>query len=159
MNKQPNTQILVKTALATALVWVCTTLLRVPVAPDCYIHLGDTVIMLSALILPLPYAVFASSVGATLADLIGGFPFWAPWTFAIKALMVIAVWIFYKRGRLVLGLIASSIAGVFGYFVSECILFGSIAGALLCAVFNIIQVVLASILTYFIFPRIQNQKL
>ena len=94
-----NTTTLVITALLTALVLICTLLLRIPCGPDCYIHLGDAVILLAVMILPRKYACFAGAVGATLADLMGGFAFWAPWTFCVKLLMVLTYGIFVDKAK------------------------------------------------------------
>ena len=98
-NRDNKTKLLVTTALLTALVLICTLLLKIPVGPDCYIHLGDAVILLAVILLPRPYACFAGSVGATLADLMGGFAFWAPWTFVVKLTFVLIFGIFLDRSR------------------------------------------------------------
>lgn len=98
-NRDNKTKLLVTTALLTALVLICTLLLKIPVGPDCYVHLGDAVILLAVILLPRPYACFAGSVGATLADLMGGFAFWAPWTFVVKLIFVIVFGMFLDRSR------------------------------------------------------------
>ena len=164
-----HTRILVLTALMTALVLICTLLLRIPCGPDCYIHLGDAAIFLAVMILPRKHACFAGSVGASLADLIGGFAFWAPWTFFVKLLMVLVFGAFLDkvnkhnikvdtnhasisdtatenkkiaglpRGEFI-GLVLACIVAVAGYFVSEMILFGQWVGALACVGFNTVQV-------------------
>ena len=168
-NQNNKTSLLVKTALLTALVFVCTILLKIPVGPDCYIHLGDAVIVLSALMLPLPYACFAGAVGATLADLLGGFAFWAPWTFAVKLIMIIVLGLFINKskksasGKTILGihyiefigLGIGSIVAILGYFISEYILFGSWLPAATCIPFNIIQTVLGFIVAELIYHRIK----
>lgn len=170
MNKQNNkTSLLVKTALLTALVFVCTILLKIPVGPDCYIHLGDAVILLSVLMLPIPYACFAGAVGATLADLLGGFAFWAPWTFAVKLIMVLVLSLFVNKARKstsdksilgvnyieFIGLVAGSIVAILGYFVSEYMLFGSWLPAATCIPFNIIQTALGCTVAELIYHRIK----
>lgn len=156
MNKQNNkTSLLVKTALLTALVFVCTILLKIPVGPDCYIHLGDAVIVLSVLMLPIPYACFAGAVGATLADLLGGFAFWAPWTFAVKLIMVLIMGFLVNKSREFIGLVAGSIVAILGYFVSEYMLFGSWLPAATCIPFNIIQTALGCTVAELIYHRIK----
>ena len=82
---------LVLTALLTAVTLLCTLLLKIPIGPECYINLGDAVIILSVMILPRGYACFVGAVGTSLADLIGGFPLWAPASFIIKILSVLVL--------------------------------------------------------------------
>ena len=153
----------------TALVLVCTLLLKIPVGPDCYIHLGDAVILLAVILLPRPYACFAGSVGATLADLIGGFAFWAPWTFAVKLIMIIAFGLFLDLSRKTaeskmilrvpviefIGLIVAMLVAVVGYFLSEYILFGNWLPAATCIPFNIIQTALGCTVAELIYHRIK----
>jgi len=168
MNKQTNqTNLIVTTALITALVLICTLLLRIPCGPDCYVHLGDTVILLAVMILPRKHACFAATIGATLADLLGGFAFWAPWTFFVKLLMVLVFGFFIDRivksdsgkaHKLICGLpslefvgiVLACVVGVAGYFVSEMILFGNWVGALACIGFNTVQVVVDAVVAVLI---------
>ena len=63
------------------------TFLHITVGISGYIHLGDAVIYLAAALLPNPYAAAAAAVGAGLADVLVA-PVWAPFTVAIKAVMV-----------------------------------------------------------------------
>lgn len=167
-NKDRKTRLLVTTALLTALVLVCTLLLKIPVGPDCYIHLGDAVILLAVILLPRSYACFAGSVGATLADLMGGFAFWAPWTFVVKLLMILvfgfALDISRKRNpehtilgvqRIeFIGLVLSGITAIIGYFLSEYMLFGAWIPAATCIPFNCIQVIVAAVIAELLAKRI-----
>lgn len=167
-SKDKKTKLLVTTALLTALVLICTLLMKVPVGPDCYVHLGDAVILLSVILLPRGYACFAGTVGATLADLTGGFAFWAPWTFAVKLVMILVFGLFLDISRKTkeektishvpaiefIGLVVSGIVAVIGYFLSEYMLFGNLIEAGACVIFNLIQVVIASIVAELLAKRI-----
>ena len=147
---------------------ICTLILKVPVGPDCYIHLGDAVILLAVILLPRGYACFAGAVGATLADLMGGFAFWAPWTFAVKLLFILVFGFFLDRSRKnasektllgvpvieLIGLVVSGIVAVVGYFLSEYMLFGNWIPAATCIPFNIIQVTVAAIIAELLSRRI-----
>lgn len=169
-NQNNKTSLLVRTALLTALVLVCTLLLRIPVGPDCYIHLGDAVIILSVLMLPIPYACFAGAIGASLADLIGGFAFWAPWTFVVKLIMILILGLFVNKSRKntsdksilgvhyieFIGLVACSAFAILGYFVSEYMLFGSWVPAATCIPFNIIQTTVGSVIAELLYKRIRS---
>ena len=48
-------------------------------------------IFLSVLILGKKYGAFASGVGSALADLLGGYAYYAPWTFVVKTLMAVVM--------------------------------------------------------------------
>ena len=182
-NRDNKTKLLVTTALLTALVLICTLLLKIPVGPDCYVHLGDAVILLAVILLPRPYACFAGSVGATLADLMGGFAFWAPWTFVVKLIFVIVFGMFLDRSRKnvakqvqgaatgetaygaahtiagvpvieFVGLIVSGLVAVVGYFLSEYMLFGAWLPAATCIPFNCIQVAIGAVIAELMAKRI-----
>lgn len=166
--RDKKTSLIVTTALLTALVLICTLILKVPVGPDCYIHLGDAVILLAVILLPRGYACFAGAVGATLADLMGGFAFWAPWTFAVKLLFILVFGFFLDCSRKnasektllgvpvieLIGLVVSGIVAVVGYFLSEYMLFGNWIPAATCIPFNIIQVTVAAIIAELLSRRI-----
>ena len=52
-----------------------------------YVHLGDTMVFLGVLMLGKRRGAAAAGLGSALADVLGGFAFWAPWTLVIKSLM------------------------------------------------------------------------
>ena len=97
MNRKPAKQIkprqrgslelLCLSALFSAICFVLTAYLHIP-TNNGITHIGDGIIFLAASILPLPYAVGAGIVGASLADLLSGFPVWAPATIVIKGITV-----------------------------------------------------------------------
>ena len=51
-----------------------------------YIHFGDALIYIAAVLLPRPYALAAAAIGGGLADLLTA-PMWAPATIIIKMLI------------------------------------------------------------------------
>ncbi|WP_113674234.1 ECF transporter S component [Vallitalea guaymasensis] len=76
------------TGLMTALVLLATLVIKVPVPfTNGYIHLGDSMIFIAAILLGWRYGAFAAGVGSALADVIGGYAHWAIPTLIIKALM------------------------------------------------------------------------
>ena len=92
-----------------------------------YIHFGDSVIYLAAVLLPTPYALGAAAIGGGLADLLTA-PMWAPATIVITMLLVFpftnkSVKIVTVR-NLVATVIAYLISGI-GYFFAEYLLFGT----------------------------------
>lgn len=79
---------LMLTGLMAALVMAATSFFKVPVvATNGYIHLGDAMAFLSVIILGRRNGTIAAASGSALADLLGGYAHWAPWTFIIKAAM------------------------------------------------------------------------
>ena len=132
-----------------AMVCMATSFLHIPIVGGGYVHLGDTVIYLTAALLPTPYAMAAAAVGAGLADVLVA-PMWAPFTVAIKAAMAIAFTAkkerFFCRRNAVAPLIAGVI-GVAGYYIAEVAIlwlsggeFAAVSVAALAAVpFNAMQ--------------------
>ena len=64
------------TAMFAALITVTTAYVKIP-APLGYAHAGDSMIYLSASVLPGPLGFAAASIGGGLADLLAGYPQWA----------------------------------------------------------------------------------
>ena len=80
------------TGLMTALVLLVTLVIKIPVPfTNGYIHLGDSMVFLSAILLGWKYGAFAAGAGSALADIIGGYAHWAIPTLIIKTLMAIIV--------------------------------------------------------------------
>ena len=71
--------------LLTALVTVCTMVFQIPVsATQGYIHLGDSMILLTSVFFGWKYGMAAGGIGSALADLLSGYAHWAPFTLIIK---------------------------------------------------------------------------
>ncbi|MFQ9701150.1 ECF transporter S component [Intestinibacter bartlettii] len=76
-NVSVRTRNLVTSALLAAIICLVTGyILHIPTPNGGYAHIGDAVIYLSASILPLPYAIACSAIGAGLADLTTGAIIW-----------------------------------------------------------------------------------
>lgn len=72
-------------ALFSALVTVTTLMVRIPiVATKGYFNLGDSLIFIAAALFGPLFGMIAGGLGSALADLIGGYIHFAPWTFFIK---------------------------------------------------------------------------
>lgn len=92
-----------------------------------YIHFGDSLIYLAAVVLPRPYALAAAAIGGGMADLLTA-PIWAPATMIIKMLIVLP---FSNKSTKIVtprnifaAVLAYFISGL-SYFLAEYILFGS----------------------------------
>ncbi|MBN1883072.1 MAG: ECF transporter S component [Deltaproteobacteria bacterium] len=74
-------------ALFSALVTVATLVIRIPIPiTKGYFNLGDTLIFIAAALLGPVYGLVAGGVGSALADVIGGYVHFSPWTLVIKGL-------------------------------------------------------------------------
>ena len=122
-------RLLVLAAVLLALIYVLTAFLQIPLpAGNGYVHLGDTVLLLAAAMLPTPYAIAAASIGEAMADITSGYAIFAPATLLIKAVMVL--FITSKRDTLfnarnVVGAFAAGLVGVWLYFFYEAFLYHS----------------------------------
>lgn len=107
-----------------------------------YVHVGDAVIYLGASLLPVGYACSAAAIGGALADVLSGAPLWAPFTFVIKALMVLCFTsarpkILHKRNYL--ALLLAAIVTVAGYYAAEAVLYGNLLSPVYSITGNLLQ--------------------
>lgn len=87
MNKNQFTiKEITKIAMMAALVFVATYSLKVPSLHG-YTHLGDCMIFIAVLLLGGEKGAISGAIGASLADLVGGYIIWILPTFFIKFIM------------------------------------------------------------------------
>lgn len=127
---------LVLAGLMAALITVGTMLIQIPSPPRGYIHLGDTIVYLSAIILGPVVGALAAAVGSTLADLFTGFLIYAPATFVVKGLDAMVVGLIYKKlvkdskertkklASFAVAVLCGSLIMVGGYLLYESALYG-----------------------------------
>lgn len=162
--KQDKTFSLVMTGLMMCLVIVATMLIRIPVpATGGYVHLGDTMVFLSVIILGRRNGTIAAGIGSALADVFASYVDYAPWTLVVKGLMAFlmgTVLIYMdKKGTLqehigqgklsvlqVLAMTAGGAEMVLGYYIAECFRSGSMIVPLAAIPPNILQFVVGAIL-------------
>lgn len=138
--------------LMAAMICLATTFLHINVGASGYIHLGDAIIYLAAVLLPTPYAVAAASVGGVLADVFSGAAMWALPTALIKAVMVL--FFTAKKEKLLcrrnwLAPLWAGLVCVGGYYVAEMVILvlggsawpAAVIGAVAGVSFNAVQVV------------------
>ena len=120
-------------AVCAAAVTILTGILRLP-TPMGYVHLGDAGVLLTALLLPVPYAAAAAAAASCLADLLAGFAVYIPATAVIKACMVLVMSAVCRRSQnrvhMILGSVAAEGLMAAGYAVYEAFFLGYGAGAL-----------------------------
>lgn len=142
------------TAIFTTLILLATSVIKFSTGlGEGYIHLGDSFVYLTACILPFPYCLVAGALGGALADILSGYAIWAIPTMIIKMLNAIPFMLVcrkYKSSKIlskqtVLMTFVSGIITIFGYFVTECILY-SVSSATLSLLGNTIQAVASGII-------------
>ena len=131
---------LVFTALMTCLVLLGTILFRIPIPmTQGYVHLGDAMIYIGVLLLGKKHGAVAAALGSSLGDVLGGFAFWAPWSFIIKFAMAFVAGSLIEKRSKVFSLIAGGLVMCAGYLIAERIMYGSWALAAVGLPWNIGQ--------------------
>ena len=125
----PKVRYLTMTGLMAALITIMIAYIcHIPVGVNGgYIHFGDALIYLAAVLFPRPYALAAAAIGGGLADLLTA-PMWTPATVIIKMLIVLpfcnkSIKIVTPR-NVFATVLAYFISGL-SYFLAEYILFGT----------------------------------
>ena len=147
------------TALMMGMVLIMTMLIRVPVpATKGYIHLGDCMIFFAVLLLGWKWGAAAAGIGSALADLAGGYAYYAPITLAVKSVMAIVVGLFIQAalkknfGRCktllmeVIGMVLGGAFMVAGYYIAEVIMYGNWLIPLVAIPMNILQFAVGAVI-------------
>ena len=114
-----------------------------------YIHLGDTLIYLAAVLLPTPYAMVAAGLGGALADTLTGGILWAIPTIIIKPTMVL---FFTSKAdniicrRNILAVFIAGIVGCLGYYLAGAIISGNFIAPLITLYLELIQPLVSGII-------------
>ena len=126
-------------ALFAALVFVSTTVIKIPTPTMGYIHPGDGLVLLSGFFLGPLWGGLAAGFGSMLSDLLGGYITYAPATFIIKWCTAAIAALLHREyltirekkestiGVVLFGALAEAFM-VLGYFVYEIILLGLATG-------------------------------
>lgn len=92
-----------------------------------YIHFGDALIYMAAVLLPRPYAFVVAAIGGGMADILTA-PMWAPATIIIKMLIVLPFTNKTKKivtRRNVFATVLAYFISALSYFFAQYILFGT----------------------------------
>ncbi|GFP74455.1 ECF transporter S component [Clostridium fungisolvens] len=130
------TKDLVITALLTALVFVATAFINVRLpflSNGGLVHLGTVMLFITATVFGKEKGAIAGAVGMAIFDLSSGWALWAPFTFVVRGVMGYMVgsiaWSKNKSGdSFMLNSVAMILSGIwmiFGYYVTEGILYGN----------------------------------
>lgn len=123
---------MVYTALFAALVCVATFIIKIP-SPITggYTHLGDGFIFIAVILLGKRNGAWAGSIGAALADIIGGYSFYALPTFIIKGIMALIMGTMIEKlppsikHKWIAGAVTGSVWQVLSYYVVGSLFVGS----------------------------------
>ena len=121
-----NTTLSKKVALRGLLIAAVTgaTMLSIPVPGfRLYFNFGEGIIYLAALLLGPAWGAAAGGIGASLADLLLGYPLWAPFTLIIKGAEGYVTGTVGKRSPL-LGMAAGAAVMISGYTTMAGVLYG-----------------------------------
>lgn len=144
------TRNIVVAGLMAALVTVGTMLIQIPVGVSGYVHLGDSMVYLSGILLGPVLGGLAAGLGSFLADMMSGYAVYALPTFIIKGLDAVTIAVVYKliskenasttrkTVAYVVAFVAGSIVMTSGYFLFATFLYG-VGGAILSVIPNLFQ--------------------
>lgn len=148
------TKTIVYSGLLTAAITLATAYLKYPVATG-YIHLGDGIIFLAAILLG-PVSALAAGIGSALADVLLGYGIYAPATFFIKALMALIVAFLIKKDakhkiRNIVVFIFAELIMIVGYFGYDVVIY-SLPSAIINIGPNVIQAIFGVIIGVIFLP-------
>ena len=131
-------------AMFAAMVFALT-MLHVPIGAGGYIHVGDAVIYVVALLMGGPWAFLSAAIGAAVAGLVSGVAVYAIPSMIIKVLIAVPFVMISKKSEKLLNVksalftVLSGAITILGYFVTDLIVYREGAVADLPA--NVIQAV------------------
>lgn len=133
------------TGLFAGLIFLSTWLFHIPIGiSGGYIHFGDAMVYTAATMLPIPYAMAASAIGAGLSDLMSpGGAVWLLPTLLIKPLCCLAFTCRRESalcGRNILAIFVAGAVTVAGYLLAG-IAIGGMGGAVASIAPNTVQAV------------------
>jgi uncharacterized membrane protein len=155
---------IVQLGLLSALTFVATMAIHVPSFNGGVIHLGDSMIFLTAIIFGKKYAAISGAVGMTMFDILSGYSIWAPYTFIIKAGMGFIVGsIAYMGGskgdngfKNAIGMLLAGIWMILGYYLAEVIISGNLISPVASMTGNVIQFGGGSVIAFVIIAAIKK---
>lgn len=154
---------MVYTSLLAALVCVATFSIKVPsVVTNGYVHLGDGFIFIAVILLGSKNGAWAGSIGAALADVLGGYSHYAIPTFIIKGIMALIMgYVINKmpgdnKFKWIIGAVLGSIWQIIGYYVVGSVMVGSFISTIMDIPGNVIQSVAGIIVAVIFVAAFKN---
>lgn len=142
--------------LLLGIIIICTVFIRIPVPTfKLYFNLGEAVIYLTALLYGKTSAALIGGIGSALADIIGGYPIWAPISLLIKGLEGYVVGLAAERFSSVVSIALGAFIMIIGYATAAGIIFG-IGAVPIELVGDIVQVTTGAILGLILYKHLKN---
>lgn len=149
-------------AIALALVFVATFIIKIPNGMQGYFNLGDAIILIFATVLS-PFSAFVfAGFGSGLADLVGGYGIYFFFTLIIKGLEGAFIAYCFKKSQTkskhqIIFMFALLIM-LFGYFIADTIINQSMYLAFIALGINLIQAILCWLIASLLLPWINKYK-
>lgn len=155
---------IVQTGLLSALTFVAAWAIHIPYGNGGVIHLGDSMIFLTAVVFGRRYAAVSGAIGMTMFDILSGFSVWAPYTFVIKAVMGLIAGSLAnmggsKGGNVVKNAVGMLLAGIWmilGYYAAEAVITWNIVQPAVSIPGNVIQVGAGAAIAFVIIAAIRK---
>lgn len=151
MNKETKIKNLVQAGIFAAIICLSIAFLfHIPIGSNGgYIHIGDAFIYLASSLLPYPYGILASAIGAGLADGLVGAIIWIIPSIIIKS--IIASLFTSNEDRVlckrnIVMIFVGGFVTVMGYYLAEAIIFKNIISPLVGIIPNAIQAIVSGAL-------------
>lgn len=127
--KNNNLRILILTALMIALTFIAGNIIKIPTFNG-FIQIGDCMVLVGAVLLGKKRGALSAGIGMAFVDIAGGYLFWAPLTFIIKACMAYFTALILEKNKnkkkFIIAFIIGGAINVFGYFLGNIIIGGLI---------------------------------
>ncbi|OGO77248.1 MAG: hypothetical protein A2Y23_04595 [Clostridiales bacterium GWB2_37_7] len=157
---------MVQIALMTALTYLSVSYLNIPNGYGGVVHLGDSVIFITAILLGTRQAAISGAIGMTMFDAFSPYAAWAPYTFVIKLGMALIVGFIANSGntngnswiRNIIGIILAGAWGVAGYYGAEALMTGNLYTPILSMLGNIIQVTAGGAIAVVLLIALKNTR-
>lgn len=152
---------IVITAMLSALIFVTTTFINIPVFPSTggLIHFGNIFIFLIALTMDKEYSL-SGAIGLTLFDLLNSYTIWAPVTFISRFLMAYIVnKLAYKSNnslRIITAMLFGAIVCALMYYVYEAVFISSFYAALASLLSDTITLVISIFISFALLPLVRR---
>ncbi|MBA5850809.1 ECF transporter S component [Clostridium sp. cel8] len=122
----------IQISLMAAITYIATAVINIPsgVIFRGVVHLGDSMVLLAAILLGRKKAFFSAAIGMSLFDILSPYAIWAPFTFFIKGIMAyIAATIAYRKDyngenfvNNIVACVAAGIWMIFAYYIAGVLL-------------------------------------
>ena len=151
------TKDMVETALLTALVFIATLFIHIPLpisASGGLFHTGTAMLFIVAIVFGKEKGAIAGAVGMAIFDLSSGWALWAPFTFVVRGVMGYMIgsitWSKNRDGNnLLINVLAVILSGAWmvgGYYITEGILYGNWISPILSIPGNLAQIAIGMVL-------------